>query len=225
MPTRAETRSALVDAAFQLFASRGFEATTVDEIAVTAGVGRTTFFRHFGSKEAVVFPDHHDLLARIGARLEAGAPAMKALAVADAARIVLRSYLAEGDRARLRYRLVRSVPALRDHELAEMRQYQRRFSDALASDWAERPDGVLRAELAAAGVVAAHNVVLRRWLREESDDPERELDHAISLVLERAPESHHGTTSVVVVESSAPAAVVAERVRAALHVREPLTAE
>lgn len=221
MVQRGETRSALVDAAFRLFASQGFEATTVDEIAATAGVGRTTFFRHFGSKEAAVFPDHHDLLARIEARLEAGSPAMKSVAVAEAAGIVLRSYLAEGDRARLRYRLVRSVPALRIHELAGMRQYQRRFSDALASDWAGRPDGGLRAELAAAGVVAAHNVVLRRWLREESVDPEGELDHAISLVLEQAPEPRRGTTSVVVVESTAPAAVVAERVREALRPREP----
>jgi hypothetical protein len=41
----------------------------------------------------------------------------------------------------------------------------------------------LRAELMAAAVVAAHNHVLRRWLRGESPDPVRELDDALNLVI------------------------------------------
>lgn len=52
---KARTREALRAAAFRLFRAQGFDATTVDQIAVEAGVSRTTFFRYFATKEAVVF--------------------------------------------------------------------------------------------------------------------------------------------------------------------------
>ncbi|WP_018655430.1 TetR family transcriptional regulator [Actinomadura flavalba] len=47
------TRENLVDAAFTLFDAKGYDATTVDEIADAAGVSARTFFRYFGSKEEV----------------------------------------------------------------------------------------------------------------------------------------------------------------------------
>lgn len=53
-----KTRQALIDAATQLFASRGYENTTVEQIARTAGVSRRTFFRYFKYKDLVAFPHH-----------------------------------------------------------------------------------------------------------------------------------------------------------------------
>lgn len=41
--------------AFELFAERGFDATTVDDIAAAAGIGRRTFFRYFDSKNDIVW--------------------------------------------------------------------------------------------------------------------------------------------------------------------------
>lgn len=209
------TNERLVAAAFELFGERGYDATTVDDIAARAGVGRTTFFRHYGSKEAVIFPTHDDLLTRIAARLEAAATATRDVAVVDAARIVLRHYVAEGERARQRYRLITQVPALRDRENAGQRQYQRVFATALRGRWPDDPDDELRAELMASAVVSAHNHVLRRWLRGDTDDPESELDRAMSLVIAQATGDDAATT-VLVVRSALGADAVVERVRRAL---------
>ncbi|MEV8393588.1 MULTISPECIES: TetR family transcriptional regulator [unclassified Streptomyces] len=52
--TRAAMRAEVSDVAFRLFAERGFENTTVEQIAAAAGLSRTTFFRYFGTKEELV---------------------------------------------------------------------------------------------------------------------------------------------------------------------------
>ena len=69
---RAEVRRELVGAAARLFDERGYDDTTVDDIAAAAGVGRRTFFRYFRSKEDAISPDHESALARV-AEVFAGA--------------------------------------------------------------------------------------------------------------------------------------------------------
>ncbi|WP_020124627.1 TetR/AcrR family transcriptional regulator [Streptomyces canus] len=60
-------RQRIVDAAWALFAERGFVAVSVADIAERAEVGRTTFFRYFGDKQEVLFADEEVLLAAIRA--------------------------------------------------------------------------------------------------------------------------------------------------------------
>ncbi|MGJ6968591.1 TetR/AcrR family transcriptional regulator [Streptosporangium sp. G11] len=182
--SRGSTRDRLAQAAFALFDERGYEQTTIDDVAERAGVGRTTFFRHYRSKEEVIFPDHDRLLTAIRERLAGSTHATALVAVSDAVRLVLLHYLDEGDLARRRYALTSKVPALREREIVSVARYQRLFREFI-SDWmgdTGKPAS-LRAELMAANVVAAHNHVLRRWLRGESADPVAEVDEAMREVI------------------------------------------
>ena len=145
-------------------------------------MSRSSFFRQYGSKESVIFPDHDALLRAVEERLAASTEQSAIGAVSDAVRLVLFHYVAEGDRARQRYQLTSTVPALRERELVSGARYQKLFRRYI-SEWGDRSQASeLRAELMSAAVVAAHNRVLRRWLRAECVDPQVEIDQALSTV-------------------------------------------
>ncbi|WP_330281169.1 TetR family transcriptional regulator [Streptomyces sp. NBC_00588] len=181
---RPPMRDALVTAAFQLFLERGYEQTTVDDIVALAGVGRRSFFRYFPSKEDVVFPDHERCLADMTAFLAAsGEDDEPVQRVCDAARLVLRMYAENPAFSVQRYRLTKRVPGLRAYELSVVWRYERALAEYLRECFAGRRDGILRADVIAAAVVAAHNNALRSWLRSDGrDDAEAAVDHALGCV-------------------------------------------
>ena len=181
--TKKPVNDRLVDAAFELFAERGYDHTTVDDIAERAGVGRTTFFRYYRSKDDVIFPGHDELIAAVRQRLATSSDSTAIVAVTDAVRLVLLRYIEEGERARLRYALTSKVAALRDREIASAARYQRLFREFIANWMGPSEHSALRAELMAAAVVAAHNHVLRRWLRGDATDPVGEIDLAMDQVV------------------------------------------
>jgi AcrR family transcriptional regulator len=181
---RSPVNRRLAEAAVALFDERGYDETTVDDIAARAGVSRSTFFRYYRSKDHVIFPDHDALLAKVKARLMASTADTAIVAVCDAVRIVLAHYVEDAEVSLRRYRLVGQVPALRNREIVSVARYQRLFRE-FVGDWLTgSPDAPLRAELMASSVVAAHNQVLRGWLRANGGhDPFEPLDHALQYVI------------------------------------------
>lgn len=182
--SKSPARDRLAQAAFALFDEQGYERTTVDDITERAGLGRTTFFRYYRSKEDVIFPDHDLMLRQVRDRLSSSSRQTALAAVSDAIRLVLLHYIEEGDVARRRYALTSTVPALRDREIATVARYQRVLREFIAEWLGESGEPAsLRAEIMAAAVVAAHNHVLRRWLRGESPEPVTELDEALHQII------------------------------------------
>ncbi|NMH80543.1 TetR family transcriptional regulator [Pseudonocardia xinjiangensis] len=162
---RAEVRRDLVAAAVTLFRERGYEDTTVDDIAAAAGVGRRTFFRYFRSKEDAVSPDHETALARAAEVFETAHATEPAAALAlRAGETVFDIYTDDPHLSVERYRLTHDVPVLRDRESASIDHYRRLFTRYLRGRFADDPDGDLRAAVIGAAVVAAHNLALRAWL-------------------------------------------------------------
>ncbi|MFE2042347.1 TetR family transcriptional regulator [Streptomyces sp. NPDC059477] len=201
-------RDALVAAAFQLFLERGYEETTVDDIVALAGVGRRSFFRYFPSKLDVVFPDHDRCLADMTEFLADSTPDDEPVRrVCDAARLVLRMYEENPTFSVQRYRLTKQVPGLRTYELSVVWRYERALADYLRDRFAGRRDGILRADVIAAAVVAAHNNALRAWLRSDGRcDADEAVNHALGLVqasfgLPGGPPAEETPEDVVVVVS------------------------
>lgn len=169
---RLKMRRELAAAAMELFSTKGYEATTVDEIAAAAGVARRTFFRHFRSKEEAIFPDHDDTLIRAEAVLNAAPAHEHPLdTVCRGIKEVMKMYAARPEISVARYKLTREVPTLREAEIASVARYERLFTRYLLGHFDEHAhdddanDDPLLAEVAASAVVTAHNHVLRRWLR------------------------------------------------------------
>lgn len=187
---RLKMRRELAAAAMELFATKGYEATTVDEIAAAAGVARRTFFRHFRSKEEAIFPDHDDTLVRAEAVLNAAPAHEHPLdTVCRGIKEVMKMYAARPEISVARYKLTREVPTLREAEIASVARYERLFTRYLLGHFDEHAhdddanDDPLLAEVAASAVVTAHNHVLRRWLRAGGQgDVEAQLDHAFAIV-------------------------------------------
>jgi AcrR family transcriptional regulator len=186
VPAVADTRARIAAAAFELFAAKGYDSTTVDAVAEQAGIARRTFFRYFRSKDDVIFPDHDSLLTSVTTQMASQAGVSPVAAICSGVRLVFRSYVDDPQVSVQRYRLTRSVDALRDRELASVRRYERAFSkytrERLAGTFSET-DAALRADVVAATVVAAHNTVLREWLRAGGDyDPSGDLEGAFTWV-------------------------------------------
>lgn len=212
-------RDRLVSSAFELFEVWGYERTTIDEIAEHAKVGRTSFFRYFRTKEAVLFPEHDHLLERVRARLGGDRSEPAISAVVDAARLVLQNYVDEGARARQRYALGKTVSALRDWEIVSAARYQRIFREYLNSRSADQPDSARRAELTAAVVIAANNHVIRRWLRGDAADPMAEFDEGMADVMAMArvlDDQEPPNTTVVMFHSDMPASRIHAAIEQAL---------
>lgn len=107
------SRRAIELVALRLFAERGFEATTVDDIAGEAGVSRRTFFRYYPAKNAVLFGAFAEEIATIR-RLLAAAPATEPVMDAVRHAVVAANRYRPEDLPELRTRidLLGTVPAL-----------------------------------------------------------------------------------------------------------------
>lgn len=154
----------------ELLARKGYDSTSVDELAEAIGMSRSTFFRRFGSKDDIAFADHEALLARIERHM-ADSTQGALETVTASAMLVFEHHLRHQATSRARYELLQQVPALRDRELVTSYRYERMFRAHLQEELPESDRRSYGATAFAASVVAVHNSMLRRWLREPQASP------------------------------------------------------
>lgn len=146
------TRETIARAALELFARRGYQETTLADIAEAADVSTRTIFAYFPRKEDILFCDYaamRDSLARALAERPEGKDALG----------TLRDFIvaAAGAKGELEARLERVIAGdetLQSHKRARLAQLQGLLAAAIADDLAAGPDD-LRAHVAAASLTAA----------------------------------------------------------------------
>jgi AcrR family transcriptional regulator len=155
-----KTRAAIVEAAFELFDERGFDGTTIADIAEAAEIAPRTFFSYFPSKDDVVFHDFEEQYAMVASWLRTRAPDTNAI---DALRNGMTGALGELDAAarlekRRRKRLIRENESLAAHSEHLFGKFADLLAEAVARDLGDEP-GDLRPRLVAAAATAALGVI------------------------------------------------------------------
>jgi AcrR family transcriptional regulator len=162
---RQQTRQELIGAAMRLFEEKGYEQTTVAEIAAAAGVSTKTFFNYFASKDEVLFPHLSRRIDSAVALIEQRGPDdQMAEVVVAAMQHMLADALTEeveGGLAAVRLPMLLSVPAvqaatlhryfLAENQLAHA--LRRAYSDVLDSASAAAVVGSVMGAAIAAAVV------------------------------------------------------------------------
>jgi AcrR family transcriptional regulator len=157
------TREAVLDAARRLFAERGYEATSVREIADAAGVGERTFYRYFDGKRGVLDDELRRWIEAVAATIR-GRPADEpALVAVERAIVTLAEAVSASPSTRPSWMFTDSPRPFEVIQQAAVRPLLR-FEDAIAEALAEREpaDPVAAALAARVGVAVIRTAAIRR---------------------------------------------------------------
>jgi AcrR family transcriptional regulator len=146
-----QTRDRIARVALELFAEKGYEQTTLAEIAEGADVSTRTIFAYYESKEHILFCDEPSLSERLEQALEQRPEGVTTI---DAVRDFLKGLGAPDETVRLRKKIVASDESLRLAERARFARVEDAFAKAIARDLDAKP-GDIRPPIVAASMTAA----------------------------------------------------------------------
>ncbi len=162
-----DAQGRLQQAALALYTERGFDQTTVAEIAERAGLTERTFFRYFADKREVLFGGQSVLLEQLAKGVEAAPDSMRPL---DAVSSVLQQAAAffdgRRDGSRLRQAVIQANPALQERELSK----RSALAAALADGLVKRGVGETTARLTAEAGAAVFQLAFEHWLAADEHD-------------------------------------------------------
>ncbi|GGJ35814.1 TetR/AcrR family transcriptional regulator [Deinococcus roseus] len=156
-------RGRLEEAAMELYLERGFEQTTVAEIAAKAGLTERTFFRHFADKREVLFggsPVLQEVIVKTVLEAPEGtSPLEMVMAGLEAAGIFFQE---RRDRSKLRQTIIDAHPELQARELSKMAVLSAATAGALKQRGLADPLATLTAETG----ILVFKMAFERWIRE-----------------------------------------------------------
>jgi AcrR family transcriptional regulator len=168
----------LREAAMELFAERGYEQTTVGEIAERAGLSARTFFRHYADKREVLFAGSEVLQERLAEAVEAAPEPLSPMGAVAAALDAFAELLGgDHDFSRRRQAVVAANAELRERELNKLATLAAVLGEALR----RRGVGATEAALAAETGIAILRVAFAQWV---AGPGERELREVMRESLE-----------------------------------------
>ncbi|MFJ9930317.1 TetR/AcrR family transcriptional regulator [Streptomyces misionensis] len=161
-------RERLAKAALELYGERGFEQTTVAEIAKRAGLTERTFFRHYADKREVLFAGSGEL-ERLFTEAVADAPPAAAPLDVLAAGLdaVCVTFEERREFAGKRHAVISATAELRERELIKLASLAAALADTLRRRGVPEPAASLTAETG----VAVFKVAFERWIAPDEQRP------------------------------------------------------
>jgi AcrR family transcriptional regulator len=161
---RQQTRERLTRVAMALFLERGFEATTLDDIAAAADISRRSFFHYFASKEDVVFAWQEESTAALVAAVAARPASESMLAAAENAISAMVRQLEPGEAIAMAC-LKRDNPALQARDQVKYEKLERALAEALSKRAGQKTER-LQARLVAMIATGAMRIGGELWAAE-----------------------------------------------------------
>ena len=174
------TRSAIQKQALRLFLAKGYDETTIEEIAGAADISPSTFFNYYPSKEAVVFEDEYDpvIIAAFNAQPDATTNPIHALRTAM--RQVFANVTSEQTRLiQQRTALMARTPELRSAMLTQFTQLADQIADLLA-DRAGKPRDDFAVHNLAGALLGSLMAVMIMVMENPKADPLDLLDRSLA---------------------------------------------
>jgi AcrR family transcriptional regulator len=165
---KARTRESIIDAALELFEEKGYEATTVEDIAAAAEVSPRTFFRYFDSKLDLIMARSDTKHTMLGPLLLARPPEEGLL---GAMREVLRCELdtqLEDPRVKREFQVMLTTPSLRHMAREHFYEEEAEMVGAIAARLGV-PSDALVAHVVTGMITSALWATINRWLAEGAD--------------------------------------------------------
>lgn len=154
-------------AAFELYTERGYDQTTVVEIAVRAGLTERTFFRHFADKREVLFAGGDRFSAIVVGPISAAPTSATTLQAVAAGIEAAGSAFPALELVRRRQALLQANPELQERELIKLAS----LATALGAALRRRGVSDIAAELAAETGIAVLRVALAHWVDDPAEQP------------------------------------------------------
>jgi AcrR family transcriptional regulator len=171
-----DARGRLQQAAIELFAERGYERTTVAEIAQRAGLTERTFFRHFPDKREVLFDGANTLQHEfVGAVTGAPVDASPIDAVTAGLRAAGTMLEERGPFAGVRQRIIAGSEELQEREAKKLLALSAAIADALRERGVPEP----AASLAADAAISVFRIGFERWIAQDAHSLWEILDEAL----------------------------------------------
>jgi mycofactocin system transcriptional regulator len=174
------THAELEAVALDLFVARGFDETSIDDIAAAAGIARRTFFRYYPSKADLVWGDFGAELVRMQTWFDAAPPALPMMGAIHQAVLEFNRLPADHvPQHRRRMSLILGVPTLLANSTLRFAQWRAVVATFAARRLDVRADDLLP-EVVAYSALGATLAAYGQWLRDEKADLAALLDDAMA---------------------------------------------
>jgi AcrR family transcriptional regulator len=175
-------RDAIWDAAIELFAEKGFDETTVDDIAEAAGTSRRSFFRYFQSKSDLMAQDIVSYGTSLADAIRSCPPACSLPVVFRRTVLQAAQLSAAHPRTRQIMEIAAKYPAAREAQIARVAEVQEQLAEAFAERCRLGGGNEMMARVMAGLTLSLLSVTFRSWFADGQNDIASTVDQVFATV-------------------------------------------